>query len=61
MNTPYPRTQPNIIGNFTHARCTRCHKQWHFDHPAGDYHVITRWFPNCITETLPAMGNRGAA
>lgn len=19
MNTPYPRTQPNIIGNFTHA------------------------------------------
>lgn len=24
MNDPYPRTQPNIIGNFTHARCIIC-------------------------------------
>ncbi len=31
MNDPYPRTQPNIIGNFTHARCTRCHKPWIVD------------------------------
>lgn len=61
MNSPYPRHQTNIIGNFTHAQCIVCRKQWHFDHPAGDFEVITSRCPNCIAETLPVMGNRGAA
>lgn len=55
MNTPYPRTQPNIIGNFTNARCAKCR------HKPDGLEVTARWCPDCIPDVLPVMGNRGAA